>query len=176
MDYVDVTNAELWAAYNFVQPSSGLLAQYKQQSIHSPGVVGLSTDGEGRSKVALHPAVAGTALGWNAIHADNVIGYASKKFDPINSAALPAAFRKFPWRGFSYDALQWFDEASVAILDGASVVIRPQESPGQCLLRMRSLIRSSGLDNEAQADELASLIVVELTTGYSNDWVRKAKQ
>lgn len=135
VDYAGVTNAELWAAHNFLQPGKELVKRYKQE-FNSPGVVGLTTDSSGVDRVALHPAVAGTGLGWSAMYADHVMGYAMKQFGQAKADALPPAFRSFPWAGFTFDALQWFDGKSSVVIDGAAVRLNSADS-SECLLNLR---------------------------------------
>lgn len=135
VDYAGVTSAELWAAHNFVQPGKELVGRYKQE-FTSPGVVGLTTDSSGVDTVSLHPALAGTGLGWNAMYADNVMGYALKRVGKEKASALPPSFNSFPWASFSYDALQWFDGKSSVAIDAAAVRLKSPDSR-ECLLNLR---------------------------------------
>jgi beta-lactamase superfamily II metal-dependent hydrolase len=147
VDFVDVTNSELWAAYNFVQPGAELRALYRQDVL-SPGVVALSLQDD-KMSVALNPALAGTSMGWNAIYADYVMIYASIQ----DKELLPSAFREFPWGGFAPDALQWFDEESIVHVIGATVLVHPAKGAQGCLLRMRVAYRSKEPTRDGSSSE-----------------------
>lgn len=174
VDYVDVTNAELWAAHSFVQPSASLLGRYKQQDFRSPGVVGLSTNTDGVSKVSLHPALAGTALGWSAMYADNVMGHAKKQSEVAKSEALPPSFRSFPWAEFRYDALQWFDGRSTVVINSPAVTLKSADAK-ECLLNMRVSFRPADSEVTSYFQEtLAKMIVRALKNDYPSLTVDRA--
>lgn len=167
VDYVNVTNSELWVAYNFVQPSAPLQKLYKQERVDltSPAVVGLSNIPSGQS-IALSPALAGTTAGWNAIYADSVIGKAHSDYLAGSGNSLPIVLRSIDWANFRWEILQWYDEESVLQKDLTSLSVTPKSGPLSCLLRMRIAIRTKPLTSSKREEELAKVAAGMLQQAY----------
>lgn len=167
VDYVNVTNSELWVAYNFIQPSAPLQKLYKQERVNltSPAVVGLSIISSGQS-VALSPALAGTTTGWNAIYADSIIGKAHSDYLAGSGTSLPIVLRSIEWANFRWEILQWYDEESVLQKDFASLSVTPKSGPLSCLLRMRIAIRTKPLTSSKREEELAKVAAGMLQQAY----------
>jgi len=135
-DFVGLTSSELWVAYNLVSPTANLTSRYPGKTIDSPALVGLDCDKNNSCNVALHPALAGTLLGWDAIYADNVMVAAHEIATKKTAGKLPGAFSDIKWGDFNYHALQWFDGPSSVALRGTSINVS-SASGGSCLLQIR---------------------------------------
>jgi hypothetical protein len=142
-DYLDVTREELWAAYNFVSPSASLKQRFGTDVRgNMGGIVGLdllkspaATDPPSLRTVALHPALANTQMGWDAMYADQSL-IAVRHIDDISQR--PAVFANVKWERFTSSYwVQWFDAPSqVQLRDGLAQVV-PVSGPSSCLLRVR---------------------------------------
>lgn len=138
VEYADFTNAELWSSYNFVQLSIDLPAQYAGRLDSEIGVMGLSLHGSGTFAVALHPAFAGTKLGWDAIYLDMLFDEVSAANMQSSVVEKPTSLTKISWDRFQGEALQWYDSASTIYVANGHIRISARDAPQSCLLRLRT--------------------------------------
>jgi beta-lactamase superfamily II metal-dependent hydrolase len=130
-DYADVTPTELWAAYNFIQPSAELKKEYGPIPARAAGLVGAKRRKGGRD-FAIHPAIIGTYLARESMRLDIVIRAAG-----TTGVSVPAALIGQKWSSFDSYGYQWFDEeARIRVHDGR-IEIEPESEPKDCFLRFR---------------------------------------
>jgi len=181
-DFVGVTSSELWAAYNIVSPTPGLASRYSGKIINSPALVGLTCDRVNQCDVALHPAIAGTILGWDAIYADNVMTAAHNIAVNKTTGKLPSAFSAVKWGDFNYHALQWFDTPSIVSLNGGSIEVLGIGG-GSCILQLRIsefneksyISESSKLIENALIAELGSKLTEYNISKFKEDLEKNPK-
>lgn len=125
-DYPDVTSTELWAAYNFIQPSKRF-----DLPPRAAGLVG-AINREGGTDFAIHPAIIRTYLSREAMRLDLTIRAAGK-----SGVSVPSALKNEAWSSFDGYGYQWFDEeARIRVQDGR-IRIEPETEPTDCFLRFR---------------------------------------
>jgi hypothetical protein len=146
--YADLTNAELWSAYNFVRPTAELLRAYPKKKLPSNagGVIGIMNRPAG-SRIALHPAFAHTRLGWDAIYVDLLREIAQAAAD---QQGPPLSISAVNWRPREW--MQWF-AAPVAIqVDHGLVRVSARGNPRECVMRLRFSEGPSSTKRESVRD------------------------
>lgn len=150
-DYLDATSDELWAAYNFVSPTKQLVKRYPGRTIRGnmAGVVGLflHNNDQNTREVALHPALAGTQIGWDAMRADHVLIAAQQFVEAHKQTSVGPTFQTGGWTAYKdFGMLQWNDAPSHIVVRNGLVSVLPTAGPEDCLLRVRLAAPSE--DNE----------------------------
>ena len=146
-DYVDATPEELWTAYNFVAPTDWLRGRYPKITGNMGGIVGQISHSEHSTDVALHPALAGTQLGWDAIYADDILIDAKHIRDQKPAVHLGPVFDTVPWEKYErFRILQWYDAPSRVVIRNGLVSVVPRTGSPSCLMRVR--LAAAGSPNE----------------------------
>lgn len=147
-DYEDLTNSELWAAHEFVQPDEVLTKEYPGLVGNAVGVAGAMEAYENENpdtviRFALHPSVAGLPIGDDSMRLDLSLRgaqiFRSESWLSLRRSGIriPSHFRKAPWIDYPLDAYQWFDAPAKIVAQDGRLVVTPAEGPQACLMRVR---------------------------------------
>lgn len=132
--YADLTPTELWAAYNFVQPTLELVKLYKEAGNigeNSIGLVGGTNQGNS-STFEIHPAIADTYLARDGMRLDSAF-FAAKKASTVPSFVADMT----DWNNFEFFAYQWYDAPVQVQVEAGRIEIEPTTEPKDCLFRVR---------------------------------------
>ncbi|MDB5348521.1 MAG: hypothetical protein JWP89_6898 [Schlesneria sp.] len=123
--YDDVTMTELWSAYYFIRPTKKMQESFGVGE-SSTGLVGYT----GRRfffelneewKFGIHPAIARTVIGRDAMHLDMLLSCRSLDYPKVPR----------------YDTYQWYDQNAAVTQHEGRLMIRPKSDPSSPLMRFR---------------------------------------
>jgi hypothetical protein len=129
----DITPTELWAAYNFVQPTPALetlYGEFGKVQANATGLVGCTDQGEG-CKCKIHPAIANTYLARDAMRLDMTF-FATRKLK-----VQPFGVGIIDQKNLDFSAYQWYDTPAQVQVWAGRIKIEPSTEPKNCFLRVK---------------------------------------
>ena len=159
-DYTGLTPTEIWAAYNFVQPSAELQEEYGELGRipgNAAGLVGMTKNLGDAWEFAVHPAIADTALARHAMRVDMMISVARKP-----GSVLPASFKGVRWAGLRFQTYQWYDAPARIRVRGGQIEVEPASGNRDCLMRVRLSYRDGHPDWFDPEDPQRSMYIESL--------------
>lgn len=135
-----VSKTQLWAAYNYVTPTSHLKKRFSGIPIEpdAGGLVGMTGNNPFSASwsFAINPAIADTDLALDAMRLDMSVAAARDE----ETEDLPPQVRKLRWSDIGkYKTYQWFDEPALISLVNGRVDILNARDGSSCLMRLKTL-------------------------------------
>lgn len=141
-DYADLTPTELWAAYNFVQPTEALaerLGELPELQGNDAGVVGITENRrDGTWDFAVHPAITDTYLARDAMRVDMSISTAAETPAAERGSLASSGFlTEVSWDEIEFSTYQWYDERARIWPEHGTLRVEAAQGPETCLMRVR---------------------------------------
>jgi len=137
-DYGPISRTELWAAYNFIQPTPELQAKYPGATLigDAAGLAGMVHRAHFGDEwvFAINPAIANTSIARDVMRFDMAVSVASD-----GNGSLPKAVSSLPWGQIGdFVSYQWYDDpAEILVSNGRVQVVRAKDHDVSCLMRLR---------------------------------------